>query len=134
MPTERKNAIFNNPNIRANQTVLAQIPIHYSNVALLLERQAQDNKGKGPELDDAPDIVAKRLRATKVRYDYTIRGWRWKRLAESVAEIDPQTGHLTSLELAKEDRFTNFVNKSKPPGKLQHRGGLETGVLMHLHW
>ncbi|KAK9897050.1 hypothetical protein P389DRAFT_194690 [Cystobasidium minutum MCA 4210] len=114
VPTVKKHAIFNDPTFVPNQKVYAPIPIHYSNVALVLERspeqEARDEFKRSSEASSSasssklPEVVATRLRATNIHYSPKSRSWVWQRLAESVAEIDPVTGHKHVVEWPKQDR------------------------------
>jgi hypothetical protein len=133
VPTEKKNAIFNDPAFIPNMKVYSPVPIHYSNVSLVLQRspeqEARDEfarqQGEGSS-GPLPEAVATRLRATNVRYDWKQRRWQWKRLAENVAEIDPVTGHKLSAEWPKQDRFTKFTI---PKPYIRESEGVLTGRL-----
>lgn len=109
-----------------NQKVYAPIPIHYSNVALVLERtpeqEARDEFARSSEASSSsssssssqlPEVVATRLRATNIHYDTRRRRWSWKRLAESIAEIDPVTGHKHSVEWPKQERLSSMKPTKK---------------------
>lgn len=121
VPTGKKNSIFNDPSFIPDQKVYSPIPFHYSNVALVLERspeqEARDEFARSQEASSSassstssalPEVVASRVRATNVRYDWRARRWTWKRVAENVAEIDPVTGHKQSVEWPRRERVAKF--------------------------
>ena len=119
VPSQHKHSIFNDPDFRPNQTVLNQIPIHYSNVQLVLQRSPEQLAADQAAQEDSnaalPEVVAKRLRAVGPHYDWRGKGrWTWKRLAEAVAEIDTKTGHTHAVDWPREQRFVKFIPTTRP--------------------
>lgn len=125
VPTAKKNSIFTDPAFTPDQKVYSPVPIHYSNVALVLQRspeqeardefarsQASSSSASTSSSTPLPEVVATRVKATGIHYNWRARRWSWKRVAENVAEIDPVTGHKHSVEWPKNERVVKFK-----PGK-----------------
>lgn len=125
-PTSAKGKIFNDPDYRPDQLIYFPKPLHYSNLSLVLQRtpeleaqmiKQQEEEGiSGP----LPEAVARRLRPTKVHFDWRCRRWVWKRFAENVRLMGSQIEGSRAVELAPEDRTVGFIRRRLPPRKLAH--------------
>lgn len=114
MPSSKKGELFNNPDFRPDSKALFPIPIHYSNVSLVLQRSpeaevlaaaAQEERGESGPL---PEVVAKRVSAQQPHYNWRARRWMWKRIAKNIVEVDPATGRLRHVELPSSDLAVPF--------------------------
>ena len=117
-PSGRKGAIFNNSQFRPEQSTMQPVPIHYSNLQLVLqmtpEQAARAEAKRGDSDAPMPELVATRLRAANVHYDWVGKRWTWKRIAENVAEIDMTTRTSTSLPVEEEQRSSPFIRTHMP--------------------
>ena len=116
----KKNAIFNDPNFLSDSVVFAPVPIHYSNLSLIMQRspeaEALAEKEREGIPGPLPEVVAKRVRATNPHYDWRQRRWVWKRLAENVAEVDESGTRY--LDWEKSERYIPFIKPMKEARKL----------------
>lgn len=118
IPSTKKNEVYKNPDFVPGQTINRAVPIHYSNLALAMKRtpelEAIAEESRTDKSQPFPEVVATRVRATGVHYDWKRRRWSWQRLAENVVEIDPQTSYSTALDWTKSQRRMPFIRTPTP--------------------
>lgn len=140
MPGERKNAVFTSDAFQPQQTVLTQVPIHYSNLALIVKRSAEQAAKDDAEEAEAvaesstSHYVAKRLRYRKPRFDYFNKTWTWRREAASVARIDKE-GKSHAVEWSQKDKRVPWmhIRRSRSKSEERSRPFQKSDSLMRVH-